>query len=79
MECAAVDAESHKHGLEACTVYGDPTVCSCRHSKTSSWVRRTCSTVYGDCTVCSCRHSKTSAWVGSRYCMWQMWDYVEKR
>ena len=25
--------------LEACTVYGDRTVCSCRHSKSSAWVR----------------------------------------
>jgi len=32
--CAAVGTASHQHGLEACTVYGDRTVCSCRHSKT---------------------------------------------
>jgi len=25
--------------LEVCTVYGDRTVCSCRHSKSSAWVR----------------------------------------
>ena len=31
--CAAVGTASHQHGLEACTVCGDPTVCSCRHSK----------------------------------------------
>jgi hypothetical protein len=30
---------SHQHGLAACTVYGDSTVCSCRHSKSSAWVR----------------------------------------
>ena len=34
--CAAVGKASHQHGFEACTVYGDCTVCSCRHSKTSS-------------------------------------------
>ena len=34
--CAAVGTASHQHVLEACTVYGDPTVCSCRHSKSSS-------------------------------------------
>ena len=37
--CAAVGTASHQRGLEACTVYGDPTVCGCRHSKSSSWVR----------------------------------------
>ena len=37
--CAAVGTASHQHGLEACTVYGDCTVCSCRHSKSSAWVR----------------------------------------
>ena len=34
--CAAVDTASHQHGLEACTVYGDCTVCSCRHSKSTA-------------------------------------------
>ena len=34
--CAAVGTASHQHGLEACTVYGDRTVCSCRHSKSSA-------------------------------------------
>ena len=37
--CAAVNTASHQHGLEACAVYGEPTVCSCRHSKSSAWVR----------------------------------------
>ena len=37
--CVAVGIASHQHGLEACTVYGDRTVCSCRHSKSSAWVR----------------------------------------
>jgi len=37
--CAAVGTASHQHGLEACTVYGDRTVCICRHSKASAWVR----------------------------------------
>jgi len=37
--CAAVGTASHQHGLEACTVYGDRTVCSCRHSMSSVWVR----------------------------------------
>ena len=37
--CAAVGTASHQHGLETCTVYGDCTVCSCGHSKTSVWVR----------------------------------------
>ena len=36
--CAAVGTASHQHGLAACTVYGDCTVCSCRHSKSSAWV-----------------------------------------
>jgi len=31
--CAAVGTVSDQRGLEACTVYGDRTVCSCRHSK----------------------------------------------
>jgi hypothetical protein len=34
--CAAVGTESYQHELEACTVYGDHTVCSCRHNKSSS-------------------------------------------
>jgi len=33
---AAVGTASHQRGLEACTVYGDRTVCSCRHSKAST-------------------------------------------
>jgi len=37
--CAAVGTASHQHGLEVCTVYGDHTVCSCRHSKSSAWAR----------------------------------------
>jgi hypothetical protein len=37
--CAAVGTASHQDGLEACTVYGNPTVCNCRHSKSSAWVR----------------------------------------
>ena len=37
--CAAVGTASHQHGLEACTVCGDRTVRSCRHSKSSAWVR----------------------------------------
>jgi len=40
--CAAVGTASHQHGLEACTVYGDRTVCSCRHSKSSALVRSMC-------------------------------------
>jgi len=39
--CAAVGIASHQHGLEACTVYADRSVCSCRHSKSSAWVRST--------------------------------------
>ena len=35
--CAAVGTASHQHVLEACTVYADCTVCSCRHSKSSAW------------------------------------------
>ena len=34
--CAAVGTASHQHGSEACTVYADRTVCSCRHSKSSA-------------------------------------------
>ena len=37
--CAAVGTASHRHVSEACTVYGDRTVCSCRHSKSSTCVR----------------------------------------
>ena len=37
--CAAVGTASYQHWLEACTVYADCTVCSCRHSKTSGRVR----------------------------------------
>jgi hypothetical protein len=37
--CAAVGTASHQHVLEACTVCGNPTVCSCRHSKSSACVR----------------------------------------
>ena len=37
--CAAICTASHQHVLEACTVCGDPTVCSCRHSKPSACVR----------------------------------------
>ena len=37
--CAAVSTASHQHGLEACTVYGERTVCNCKHSKSSGWVR----------------------------------------
>jgi len=37
--CAAVGTASYQQGLEACTVYGDRNVCSCRHSKSSAWVR----------------------------------------
>jgi len=40
--CAAVGTASHQHWLEACTVYVDRTVCSCRHSKSSAWVRSIC-------------------------------------
>jgi len=35
---AAVGTASDQHGSAACTAYGDPTVCSCRHSKWSAWV-----------------------------------------
>ena len=44
--CAAVGTASHQHGLEACTVYGDCTVCSCRHSKSSAWVWMLCDRFY---------------------------------
>ena len=36
--CAAVGTARHRRGLEACTVCGDTTVCSCRHSKSLAWV-----------------------------------------
>ena len=36
--CAAVGTARHRHWLEACTVYGDRTVCSCRYSTTSALV-----------------------------------------
>ena len=68
--CAAVGIASHQHRLEACTVFGDPTVCSCRHRKSYQHGFESC-TVYGDPTVCSCSHSKTSAWVSSMYCVWR--------
>jgi len=67
--CAAVGTASYKNRLEACTVYGDCTVCSCRHSKSSESVRK----LY--CvwrpTVCSCRHSKLSESIRSMYCVWR--------
>ena len=34
--CAAVGTARHRHGSEACTVYADCTVCSCRYSKASA-------------------------------------------
>ena len=37
--CAAVGTARHGRGLEASTVYGDRSVCSCRHSKTWARVR----------------------------------------
>ena len=37
--CAAVGTARHQYVLETCTVYGDCTVCSCRHSKISACVR----------------------------------------
>ena len=37
--CAAVGIAGDQYGFEACTVCGDTSVCSCRHSKTSIWVR----------------------------------------
>ena len=39
--CVTVGTASHQLVL-ACTVYGDTTVCSCGHSKSSAWVRRMC-------------------------------------
>jgi hypothetical protein len=36
--CAAVGTASHQNGFGALAVYGVPTVCSCRHSKSSEWV-----------------------------------------
>jgi len=47
LHCATVGTASHQHGLEACTVYGDHTVCRCRHRKSSAWVRS---------MYCVCRH-----------------------
>ena len=37
--CAAVGTASHQYRLEAGTVCGDRTVYSCRHSKSSAWIR----------------------------------------
>jgi hypothetical protein len=34
--CVAVGTASDQQGLEVCTGYGDRTVCSCRHSKSST-------------------------------------------
>jgi hypothetical protein len=31
--CAAVGTAGRKHGLATCNVYGDPTVCNCRHGR----------------------------------------------
>ena len=36
--CAAVGTASNHCGLETCIVCGDPTVCSCWLSKSSTWV-----------------------------------------
>jgi len=52
--CAAVGTASPQHGLEACTVCGDCTVCSCRHSKSSAWVR----SMYHVC-VCVCVYGRS--------------------
>jgi len=45
--CAAVGTASPQHGTEICTVYAEPTVCSCRHSKSSAWAR----SMYCVCTT----------------------------
>jgi len=37
--CAAVGTARHQHWLEVCVVYGDPTVCCCKHIKPSEWIR----------------------------------------
>ena len=37
--CAAVGTASYQNRLKACTAYGDPAVCSCRHKKLSVQVR----------------------------------------
>jgi hypothetical protein len=42
----------NRHATEACAVYADCTVCSCRHSKSSAWVRN----MYYVC-VCVCVRS----------------------
>jgi hypothetical protein len=36
--CVAVGTASQQHESEAGTVYENPTVCSCRLSKSSAWV-----------------------------------------
>jgi len=38
LQRTAVGTASDQHGSAACSVYGDLTVCSCRHSKTSARV-----------------------------------------
>ena len=37
--CAAMGTASRQYGLEAGTFYGDCTVCSCKHSNSSVWIR----------------------------------------
>ena len=68
--CAAVGTGRYQHGLEVCTAYGDRTLCTCRHSKTSAWVRS---------MYCVCRpycvqmqaQQVISMWASNIYCVWQ--------
>jgi len=54
--CAAVGTARHQHWLEACTVYGDCTVCSCRHSKTSAWAEKWQSCTKPTCIKLASKH-----------------------
>jgi len=44
--CAAVGTASQQQRLQACPVYRDPTVCSCRHSKSAASVNTIYSVLY---------------------------------
>ena len=54
--CAAVGTARYQHGSEACTVYADRTVCSCRHSKTLAWAEKWQSFTNPTCTKLVSKH-----------------------
>ena len=68
--CAAVGTASHQYGLEACTVYGDTTVCSCRHSKWFSMGQKR--VLCMETLLCpAVGTANCLVWVRSVYCVWR--------